>query len=408
MRLYRLRSRIGFCIYSEQGRDCGKFINDLRNSPLKFFGLSVRGERLYGYVGSGDFSALQRLAAQHKLICEKIDEKGAAKELRVFKKRMGLVIGFFLSLGIVAFLNDRVMIIEVGGNESVPTERILSHLEDAGVYIGSSISSVDLRRVERQVSAMDKDIDWVGIKHIGSRVTVEINEITAPPEMERKNTPCNIVAAHDAQITGVRLYSGMLIPMVGDGVRKGDILVSGVVDTKYGRSFYVHSIGEITGIYTEKMTFSERYMTEEKVCVGERSAKALKIFGHKLIYSPAELPAGDYEYSETDEQLTFLGLDLPVYRITGHYRILDSRSVTITEEQAEANIMGRIEKYEQNFLDGGAEILSRDIEKTRDNNGITFTVIYTLEGEIGEEKMILAKYEAPREPEQESTEITES
>lgn len=408
MRLYRLRSRTGFCIYSEQGRDCGKFINDLRNSPLKFFGLSVRGDRLYGYVGSGDFSALQSLAGKHKLTCEMIDEKGAAKEIKPYKRRIGLVIGFFLSIGLVAFLSDRVMIIEVGGNETIPTERILSHLEDAGVYIGSSISSVNLRRVERQVAAMDKDIDWVGIKHIGSRVTVEINEITLPPEMERKNTPCNIVAARDAQITGVRLYSGMLIPMVGDGVRKGDILVSGVVDTKYGRSFYVHSIGEITGVYTEKMTFSERLVTEEKVCVGEQSAKALKIFGHKLVYRPAELPSGDYEYSETGEQLTFLGLSLPLYRITGHYRIMEAQSVTLTEEQAEQNIMERIEKYEQNFLDGGAEILCRDIERSSDKNGVTITVTYTLEGEIGEEKMIFAKYESPKESEKKTEETIES
>lgn len=408
MRLYRLRSRKGFCIYSEQGRDLIKFINDLRNSPLKFFGLSVRGDRLYGYVGLRDFPALQSLAQKHRLTCEQIDEKGAAKEIRPYKRRIGLIIGFFLSVGLVAFLSDRVMIIEVGGNEKIPTERILSHLEDSGVYIGSSISSVNLRRVERQIAAMDKDIDWVGIKHIGSRVTVEINEITLPPEMERKNTPCNIVSAHDAQITGVKLYSGMLIPMVGDGVRKGDILVSGVVDTKYGRSYYVHSIGEITGVYTEKMTFSERLVTEEKVCIGEQTAKALKIFGHKLIYSPAELPSGDYEYSETDEQLTFLGLSLPVSRITGHYRIMEARSVTLTEECAEQNIMGRIEKYEQNFLDGGAKILDRSIEKKSDKNGVTLTVTYTLEGEIGEEKMIFAKYEPLKEPEKEISEITGS
>ena len=401
MRLYRLRSRIGFCIYSEQGRDWVKFLNDLRSSPLKFFGLSVRGDRLYGYVGLRDFPSLQSLAEKHKLACEMIDEKGAAKEIRPYKRRIGLIIGFFLSVGLVAFLSDRVMIIEVGGNETIPTERVLSHLEDAGVYIGSSISSVDLRRAEKQVAAMDKDIDWVGIKHIGSRVTVEINEITPPPEMERKNTPCNIVAVCDAQITAVKLYSGMLIPMVGDGVRKGDILVSGVVDTKYGRSFYVHSIGEITGIYSEKMTFSERLVTEEKVCVCEKCAKAFEVFGHKFIYSPAELPEGDYEYSETKERLTFLGLSLPAYRIEGHYRIMEIQSVTLTEEQAERNIMGRIEKYEQNFLEGGAEIIDRSIEKNRDKNGVTMTVTYTLEGEIGEEKMIFAKYEPHKEYEKE-------
>ncbi|MCI7766768.1 MAG: sporulation protein YqfD [Oscillospiraceae bacterium] len=396
MRLYRLRSRTGFLIYSEQGRDTKKFINALRNSPIKFFGLSVRNERLYGYVGTRDYPAVKYLAEQHRLTCEKIDEKGAAKRLSGYKRRVGLIIGAILSAAMVMSLSDRVMMIEVGGNENIPTDRILSHLEDAGIFIGSRISSVDMRLAERQVAAMDKDIDWVGIKHIGSRVTVEINEIKAPPEMERKNTPCNIVAAHDAQITGVKLYSGMLIPMVGDGVKKGDIIVSGVVDTKYGRSFFVHSMGEITGIYNEKMTFSQSLVTEEKYCTGEESSKALKIFGTKLAYSPPKLPHEDYEYYETEERLNFLGLPLPAFRITGHYRIMESRSISLTPEEADQIINERIEKYEKNFLSGNASIIDREFTKTSDEKGLTVTVNYTLEGDIGEEKAILAKYEPPQ------------
>ena len=87
---------------------------------------------------------------------------------------------------------------------------------------------------------------------------------------------------------------------------------------------------------------------------------------------------------------------------------MKAQSVTLTEEQAEQNIMGRIEKYEQNFLDGGAEVINRDIEKNSDKNGVTVTVTYTLEGEIGEEKMIFAKYEPPKEPEKESDEKKEN
>ena len=141
------------------------------------------------------------------------------------------------------------------------------------------------------------------------------------------------------------------------------------------------------------MTFSEKYVTEEKVCTGETCAKALKIFGHKLTYSPAELPEGDYEYSETEERVTFLGIALPVYQITGHYRLTENRSITITKEQAEQNIAKRAEKFEKNFLDGNMTVKSRDIEKKYDKNGVTFTYTYTVEGEIGEEKMLFAKYE---------------
>lgn len=125
-----------------------------------------------------------------------------------------------LSVGIIAFLNDRVMMIEIGGNETISDSRIISLLEDTGISIGSRISDIDLRQAERRIKGMDKDVGWIGIRHTGSRVVVEISELTEPPKMQSKNTPCNIVASRDAQIKNVRLYSGMLVPMVGDGVKR--------------------------------------------------------------------------------------------------------------------------------------------------------------------------------------------
>lgn len=395
MRLYRLRSRTGFTVYSDEGRDLKKFINALHGSSVRFFGLAVRGDRLYGYTEASSFVRLCEIAEEQGLICEKISDEGLPVTLGRYRHRLGIPLGLIISAVVVMLLSDRVMVIEVGGNETIPTERIMSHLESSGIYIGSSISSVDLRRAERQIAAMDRGIDWVGIKHIGSRVTVEINEMTSPPEMERKNTPCNIVASRDAQITGVKLYSGMLIPMVGDGVKKGEIIVSGVVDTKYGRSYYVHSIGEITGIYTERVTFSERLENEEEVCVGESVSRFIRIFGVKIPYVRADIPTGAYEYDERENQLTLFGFPLPVFKGEGGYRLYENRTVNISREEAERRIDKKISLYEKNFISGDEQILDRQTDKRFENGVLTCSVTYTIEGEIGEDRMILAKYESP-------------
>ena len=320
-------------------------------------------------------------------------EHGAAVVLKKYKKRYGLVIGFMLSVGIIAFLNDRVMMIEIGGNETISDSRIISLLEDTGISIGSRISDIDLRQAERRIKGMDKDVGWIGIRHTGSRVVVEISELTEPPEMQSKNTPCNIVASRDAQIKNVRLYSGMLVPMVGDGVKKGDIIVSGVVDTKYGRSFYVHSIGEITGIYTEKMTFSKPLECEEYVGAGTAEKKAISIFGKRFVYSSEGSVDGEYEYNEDETPLTLGKITFPVSRVDMHYHLLEKATVTRTEEEAEQLIGERIDRYEKNFITGNSEIVQRDIEKSVSNGVVTFSVTYTLEGEIGVEKQIFARYE---------------
>ncbi len=392
MNLYEIRSRTYFEISSDSG-DYNKFVNALRCSPVQFFGLEIRKNVISGYVRTKDMKRLCSLAEAYRLDVTQSREHGAAVVLKKYKKRYGLVIGFMLSVGIIAFLNDRVMMIEIGGNETISDSRIISLLEDTGISIGSRISDIDLRQAERRIKGMDKDVGWIGIRHTGSRVVVEISELTEPPEMQSKNTPCNIVASRDAQIKNVRLYSGMLVPMVGDGVKKGDIIVSGVVDTKYGRSFYVHSIGEITGIYTEKMTFSKPLECEEYVGAGTAEKKAISIFGKRFVYSSEGSVDGEYEYNEDETPLTLGKITFPVSRVDMHYHLLEKATVTRTEEEAEQLIGERIDRYEKNFITGNSEIVQRDIEKSVANGVVTFSVTYTLEGEIGVEKQIFARYE---------------
>lgn len=394
MQLYNIRERTGFCIYSENGTDHGKFINALRNSPIQFYGLTVRGDKLYGYVRTMDYRRLCSLAYEHKLKTEQVARKGLFYVTRGYHMRFGLIIGFLLSLGMLKFLSDRVMIIEIDGNETIPDSQIISLLRDSGIYIGSKISDVDLRSAERQIKGMDKDVGWIGIRNTGSRVVVEISEFTEPPEIERKSTPCNIVAARDAQIKDVKIYSGMLVPMIGEGVKKGDIIVSGVVDTNYGRSYYVHSIGDITGIYTEKMTFSEKYETEERVYTGEREKRAVSIFGRRFTYSSDGDIEGEYEYYEEEKPLTLGKITFPLAKVIMHYRLTDNVAVKRTEEETAAVIKERIARYEENFLSDNVTITDKKIARSDDGSSLTLTVTYTVEGEIGQEQQIFAKYEA--------------
>ena len=396
MKLYNIRSRTGFCVYSENGSDCNKFINALRNSSVQFYGLTMIHSRLYGYVRSMDFSRLCSIAESHKLVCRMQERKGVFYTTKGYHKRYGLIIGMVLSLGLISFLSDRVMIIEIGGNTSKSETHVISLLRDAGIYIGSSISDIDLRYAERQIKRMDKDIDWIGIRNTGSRVVVEIEDITNPPEMERKNTPCNIVAARDAQIKSVRVYNGMLIPMVGDGVKKGDVIISGVVDTQYGRSYYVHSIGEITGIYSDRMTFSQPLECEETVYTGEMIRKAVNIFGLTIPLDMEKPPEGEYEYYEESFPLRLGKITFPISKKIMHYKLTDKVTVTRTQEEADAQLQERIERFESNLMND-CTITDRQVSRQVTDKAVTVTISYTLEGEIGREQQLFARYEGFKE-----------
>lgn len=392
MNISQLRSRICFRVFSEEGDDCGSFANVLYHSPVRFYGLMYRKGELFGYVKTSDYSTLEALAAENGFVSEKISERGIYRHIRRYSNRWGMLIGLVLAMLFIAFMSDRVTVIETGGYDNMDEEHIISLLYDAGIYVGAKISDIDLREAERVILSMDKDLAWIGIRHTGSRIVCEVQEIDHAPEMERKNNPCNIVASHDAQIKDIKVYSGMLIPMLNEGVRKGDILISGVVDTKYGRTYYVHSIGEITGEYTEKMTFSQPFDDTETICTGEAEKKAVIFFGRKFVYSSHGGISGEYECDTTVTPVRLGEITFPIYFEQTHYRLMSDSIVRRSEDEAEEMLNERMERYERNILTD-CTITDREIKRTADEKGITFTVTYTIEGEIGEERMIFAKYE---------------
>ncbi|MGN0641739.1 MAG: sporulation protein YqfD [Huintestinicola sp.] len=395
MKLYRLKNRVGFCIFSESMiPDFGKLINTLRGNGVHFYGLSVKHDKLYGYTRRKDFELLSELSEKQRLTVEITDKQGVFYSTKPFHLRFGFLIGLAAAVVMISFLSDRCMIIEISGNEALPDSRILSLLKDCGIYTGSSLSDVDLRRAEQEIVGMEDGISWIGIRNTGSRVVVEVSEITEKPQMEHKNSPCNIVAAHDAQIKNVKVYSGMLEAMVGDGVKKGDVIVSGTVDTKYGRSYYVHSIAEITGVYTEKMTFSQNFVTEELVPDEEICRRCLRFFNMRIPLDFGAKIGGQYEYYEEEKPVTLNNITFPLSVIDMHYTLLRSEEVIRSEAETEELLHEKIARYEQDLLsDSGGVITDKQIKKETTDEGMTLSVTYTIEGEIGTERRLFAKYE---------------
>ncbi|MCM1577633.1 MAG: sporulation protein YqfD [Ruminococcus sp.] len=390
-----IRERIGFCVAPVEGRsmDTGRFMNAMRTKGIRFTGVKSKGGNIYGYVTAGGFRSLSALAEETGLSCMAVTRRGVMQAVGGYRKRAGLAVGLILSAVITAAMSGRVTVIEIGGSDTIPRERIISLLRDSGIYIGCRINDVDLRRAERLIRAMDKDIAWIGIRHTGSRVVVEVDDIDPYPDIQSENTPCNIIAARDAQIKAVKVYNGQLIPMIGDGVKKGDIIISGVVDTKYGRSYYVHAIGEITGVYTEKVTFGENFSGVERVTGETVTRKALSVLGHRLIYSRSGSISGEYEYSEKESPLKLGKIEFPLSKVEMTYMLQKEIPVTRSEEEVREILTERMERYEENFLSEGVTVTDKRVEENVTKSGISQTVTYTVEGSIGEERQIFARYE---------------
>ena len=369
------------------------FVNALKESSAPVSDMRVRNGRIYGDIYRSDFGEVKKAAEKLGAQFSVRSKRGAVFTVRKYRRRFGMLIGFALAFALVAYLSNVVMIVEVYGNENLSDKQITSLLADQGIHIGAFIPSVDLREAESRIVSSSDDIAWIGLRSKGCKIQAEVSEIEASPEIVPTSVPCNIISARDAQIVAVNnVHMGMLVRMLHDGVKKGDLLISGTVEDGKGGVYFAHSMGEIIGRYTEKAVFKQSF-EDERFDYGE------KILRKKLYFFGAEIPLyigrnsfGNCEYDETADYAELLGIRFPVGIVTAEYKPYEIRPVTYSSEQAKVILEDKIKQYERNFLSGGdITVVDKEVFFSEDSKEAKAVVKYTLESDIGVTQEIMAK-----------------
>lgn len=369
------------------------FINNLKESSVSVTNLRCKGNRLAGDVYRSDFEDLRQTAEAAGVQISVSQKRGGVFTVRKYRLRAGLAVGFFLALILAAYLSNIVMSIEIFGNDTLSDAQVEALLNDCGIHIGTFIPSVDLREAERKIVSVSEEISWIGIRSSGCMIEAEITEADKPPEMISTRTPCNVVSAKDAEIVAINyIYMGMLIPMLHDGVKKGDLLISGTVEDGKGGVYYAHAMGEIIGRYDEKVTFFQPYFEEQIKYTEKITRKTFNFFGLKIPLYIGRNNFDSYEYDERSSFIKIFNIQLPIGVVYSEYKLYETEEAEIIPEKAAQLLENKIIHCEKNFYENkDIKIIGREVYFSETDEGMTAAVKYTLEGNIGETKEIMAK-----------------
>lgn len=288
-------------------------------------------------------------------------------------------------------MSNHIFYIDIIGNKKLETEKIISSLKNNGISAGKFIPNIDFRTVERGIMIQYPEVAWIGIHNTGGRILVEIDETVPAPKLMAENIPCNIIAARDAYIVKVEIWNGALVPLVGDAVKKGDLIVSGVLENKHGESRYVHSCGKITGRFQEKVTFSQEYHTLENVPTGEvLKQKSLCILDFRIPLFHKKIQTEQFDYQEEYTAFSIFSAKIPMGIIHHKYFPYDTVETFYTKEQASEKIKEQMALYEKNFF-SEYKLVDTEIQENETDGNLSYIVLYTLEGEIGNTSEIITE-----------------
>lgn len=382
---------IGIVNFKATGDNIIHFLNEIKNADFMCKNIHTKNNEIYGTVYRDKFKQVSEIALHNHMNLEIVSSKGLIMRIIPYKKRLGIIAGIILSLTFIFIISNFTLKIRITGcNEKLYPE-VYSVLEINGIYPGQYIPSMDFDTIEQNIVLAIKDIAWVSIRNSGGIITVNVNEVTKRPDMIRNRLPSNVIADKDAQIINMEVYAGESKVQIGEGVKKGDLLISGFVANSEGKSAYYYSQGIIIGQYRENFCVSQNFNENIKIESDETMRRRyINFFALKIPISLKSKPKGEFVYDEKNSNINFLNIKLPLGICNASYKPYNTVNKTYDDKEVNDILNKKVEVYEKNFL-SDTKIITKNLKVTKDKDKITYNIDYIVQGEIGKTTEILAK-----------------
>ncbi len=377
--------------FTANGSNITTFRDALRQNAVPCMRQVICGGSYHGMLHPKYRKRFSKIAAEHNIAVQITEEKGWRVWIRPIRLRYGLLLGMIPAAAFLWWSNLTVRSIEIYGNENVSDTHLLTAMEEIGIYRGAKYADIDFSLAEQQLRLSVSEIEWISMRHTGGRLVVEMEEETKPPERYEDRIPTNYIATVSAQITDMRIYNGTAVVALGDAVKEGDILISGVTEDVRGITRFRHADGKIRGIYQETLTLYHPFCVETTVQGKSCYETFLECFGKRFSLSFGfEKPQEDYIYTEQATPFMLFGKTLPFSRIEGKYTMQETTIAVYSAQEIAAIQDEEALRYEQNFHSEDT-ILGKDYIQNVDDLGISLKINYIFEGVIGKTSEIFVK-----------------
>jgi similar to stage IV sporulation protein len=306
---------------------------------------------------------------------------GIPEIFRRYRLRAGVFVGMLIFVASLTLSSFFIWDVNVTGNVSITTEEMLERLSAYGVREGAFIPSLDMNDIASHVLLEAGNISFLKINIRGTVASVEVRERREGEKEDASSAPSNLVARYSGQIEGLEVMGGSCKVQYLQPVKKGELLVSGVIDSAALGYRLVRSRGKVLARVTLTYESEIALKTAEKVYTGEEiTKKSIKIFSKSLnISKKTTIPYENYDIIINKEKIYLFGkIELPIFVVTETVREYREEERFLTEIEAKARALAEIDKKSRAELEG-AEILSRTEEtETREDSLFMRTEVYCI------------------------------
>lgn len=362
--------------FTASGKFPERFMNITAKNGVNIWNPVPEKNAISASMYLSDYKKIRTLAKKSRVKTKITAKHGLPFIVNRYKARTGLFAGAVFGIILCIFLSNFIWSVKISGTEEISNTYLESLLADNGISVGVWKNNLDVDQIERNIQRKCGDVRWMSINITGSLVTVEVKETYKKPKLDTSKNPCNVKAVKDGVITRIQAYNGKPVVTKGSGVVNGQVLVSGLDETKQGDMRYLRANAKVFADVTEQRTFSIpkkiTYSTATDNYVDRKNLKFL------WLDFPCNLAFENYENFVSTvhgENLFINDVVLPVGFKIQTDRELVTEDYTISKSTAQEIVKTDCILYEI-FTKSKSTVVSRNISVKENKSSYNFTADY--------------------------------
>lgn len=385
---------LGYALVQAEGAFPERLLNLCAQNRLPFWALAWIDETSFTLkMRIKDLTRLEDYAQRSMCTLTVRERRGGAAAWLRWRRRWGFVAGVALAFLAVTILSRFVLVVEVTGNERVPTAVILSELQRLGVRPGAYGPGLDRTAISNEALMELPELSFLSLNLYGTRIEAVVREADPAPELLDERTPADVVAAAPGIILDIHTAAGRPMFVDGDTVAQGEVLISADVELRkpegsdydMGR-LRVRAAGEVIARTWRTLEAAVPLTAQAKQYTGREKT----FYGARFLwldlrfYGDSGISYERYDKITRTEPLTLFGRELPfaLRSATCREYALEERPVDLAAARSmlESELQRRLDAV---LEEGQGEVIRTDFTERKEDGLLIVTMLAECREQIG-------------------------
>lgn len=373
----------GYLLIKISGPNAYELINKSSFSKTPIFCCRyVKGEVL-GFITIENFKFLRKNKRGVKCKVKILKKYGLPFIIARYKNRYGILLGAAIFFIFLQYMSGFIWNIDVEGNKKITDNEILTVCSKMEIIEGAKKSKINTIYSAQQLLLENENLAWCSLNIENCNLTVNVTEVK---KKEYGKKFSNLIATDDGIVEKIDVISGNVLVKVGQEIKQGDILVSGIIE-KPDETQFVASKGQIFVKQTKEFNYKEKYTQEKTVLKGKDiNIKNINFFGLRIPIS-LKNTSKCKQIGIKENRLKILNKNLPLIIVNIKYKEQEKVKLKFSEFE----LLEKINKKSQQDIEKLAplSIVENDSDTISDGDYLFVTKTYTLVRDIAKTEEII-------------------